>query len=169
VRDLPGWQLFRRSDARSANPTSQGLTARGMGGNAASRALLILDGVPQSDPFGGWVNWTAFDSLYLKGMRIIDGGGSGADGPGALAGTIQISTRRGGSHASSGLWVAQQRRCRCASQPRCRGRRHYGNRQLQPGRWLCADPRRATRVGRWTRRLSKLWNGRALCDARSAT
>lgn len=100
VRDLPGWQQFRRSDARSANPTSQGLTARGMGGNAASRTLLILDGVPQSDPFGGWVNWTAFDSLYLKGMRIIDGGGSGADGPGALAGTIQISTRRGGSHAS---------------------------------------------------------------------
>ncbi|MFZ1566554.1 TonB-dependent receptor [Sphingorhabdus sp.] len=100
VRDLPGWQQFRRSDARSANPTSQGLTARGMGGNAASRTLLILDGVPQSDPFGGWVNWTAFDSLYLKGMRIIDGGGRGADGPGALAGTIQISTRRGGSHAS---------------------------------------------------------------------
>jgi vitamin B12 transporter len=100
VRDIPGWQQFRRSDARSANPTSQGLTSRGLGGNAASRALLILDGVPQADPFGGWVNWTAFDSLYLRGMRIIDGGGSGADGPGALAGTIQISTRRGGSHAS---------------------------------------------------------------------
>jgi hypothetical protein len=100
IRDVPGWQQFRRSDARSANPTSQGLTARGLGGNAASRALLILDGVPQADPFGGWVNWTAFDSLYLKGMRIIDGGGSGADGPGALAGTIQMSTRRGGSHAA---------------------------------------------------------------------
>ena len=100
VRDISGWQQFRRSDSRSANPTSQGLTSRGLGGNAASRALLILDGVPQADPFGGWVNWTAFDSLYLRGMRIIDGGGSGADGPGALAGTIQMSTRRGGSHAS---------------------------------------------------------------------
>jgi vitamin B12 transporter len=100
VRDIPGWQQFRRSDARSANPTSQGLTSRGLGGNASSRSLLILDGIPQSDPFGGWVNWTAFDSLNLKGMRIIDGGGSGADGPGALAGTIQMSTTRGATSAS---------------------------------------------------------------------
>jgi vitamin B12 transporter len=100
VRDIPGWQQFRRSDARSANPTSQGLTSRGLGSNASSRALLILDGIPQSDPFGGWVNWTAFDSLNLKGMRIIDGGGSGADGPGALAGTIQMSTTRGATSAS---------------------------------------------------------------------
>jgi vitamin B12 transporter len=100
VRDIPGWQQFRRSDARSANPTSQGLTSRGLGGNASSRSLLILDGIPQSDPFGGWVNWTAFDSLNLKGMRIIDGGGSGTDGPGALAGTIQMSTTRGATSAS---------------------------------------------------------------------
>jgi vitamin B12 transporter len=100
VRDIPGWQQFRRSDARSANPTSQGLTSRGLGGNASSRSLLILDGIPQSDPFGGWVNWTAFDSLNLKGMRIIDGGGSGTDGPGALAGTIQMSTTRGATRAS---------------------------------------------------------------------
>jgi hypothetical protein len=95
IRDIPGWQQFRRSDARSANPTSQGLTARGLGGNAASRALLVLDGVPQSDPFGGWVNWTAFDAVRLRGMRIVPGGGSGTDGAGALAGTIQMSSRHG--------------------------------------------------------------------------
>ena len=57
LRDVPGLQQFRRSDARSANPTSQGVTLRGLGGNASSRALLILDGVPQADPFGGWVAW----------------------------------------------------------------------------------------------------------------
>src|SRR3954452_20625345 len=54
---VPGLQLFRRSDSTSGHPTSQGVTLRALGGNAASRALLILDGVPQSDPFGGWVNW----------------------------------------------------------------------------------------------------------------
>ena len=54
LRDVPGFQLFRRSDSRSANPTSQGATLRALGGNASSRVLLILDGVPQTDPFGGW-------------------------------------------------------------------------------------------------------------------
>jgi len=56
LKDVPGLQLFRRSDARSGHPTSQGVTLRALGGNASSRALLMLDGVPQSDPFGGWVN-----------------------------------------------------------------------------------------------------------------
>src|SRR4051794_30506765 len=47
LKSIPGVQLFRRSDARSGHPTSQGLTLRALGGNASSRALLLLDGVPQ--------------------------------------------------------------------------------------------------------------------------
>jgi outer membrane receptor protein involved in Fe transport len=92
LRDVPGFQLFRRSDARSANPTSQGATLRALGGNASSRALLILDGVPQTDPFGGWVNWPAFDPRRLGEVRVTRGGGSGANGPGALAGTIELES-----------------------------------------------------------------------------
>jgi outer membrane receptor protein involved in Fe transport len=92
LRDVPGFQLFRRSDARSANPTSQGATLRALGGNASSRALLILDGVPQTDPFGGWVSWPAYDPLRLGQVRVVRGGGSGAEGPGALAGTIELSS-----------------------------------------------------------------------------
>ena len=63
LKDVPGVQLFRRSDSRSGHPTSQGVTLRALGGNASSRALLVLDGVPQADPFGGWVNWPAYDPL----------------------------------------------------------------------------------------------------------
>lgn len=92
LRDVPGFQLFRRSDARSANPTSQGATLRALGGNASSRALLILDGVPQSDPFGGWVSWSAYDPRRLGQVRVVRGGGSGAFGPGALAGTIELTS-----------------------------------------------------------------------------
>ncbi len=92
LKDVPGFQLFRRSDARSANPTSQGATLRALGGNASSRALLILDGVPQSDPFGGWINWPAFDPERLGQVRVVRGGGSGAAGHGALAGTIELSS-----------------------------------------------------------------------------
>jgi outer membrane receptor protein involved in Fe transport len=89
---VAGLQQFRRSDSRSANPTSQGVTLRGLGGNAASRALLILDGVPQADPFGGWVAFPAYAPERLGQVRVTRGGGSGVFGPGALAGTIELSS-----------------------------------------------------------------------------
>lgn len=93
LKDVPGVQLFRRSDARSGHPTSQGATLRALGGNASSRALLLLDGVPQTDPFGGWVNWPAYDASTLRQIRVVRGGGSVAYGPGSLAGTIEMSSR----------------------------------------------------------------------------
>lgn len=92
LRDVAGLQQFRRSDARSANPTSQGITLRGLGGNAASRALLILDGVPQADPFGGWVAFPAYAPDRLGRVRVTRGGGSGVFGPGALAGTVELES-----------------------------------------------------------------------------
>jgi len=93
LKEVPGVQLFRRSDAHSGHPTSQGVTLRALGGNASSRALLVLDGVPQSDPFGGWVNWPTYDPADLSGISIVRGGGSVANGPGALAGTIEMASR----------------------------------------------------------------------------
>lgn len=92
LRDVAGLQQFRRSDSRSANATSQGATLRGLGGNASSRALLVLDGVPQSDPFGGWVTWPAFQAIRLSSARVTRGGGSGVYGSGALSGTIELSS-----------------------------------------------------------------------------
>lgn len=93
LRDEAGIVQFRRSDGRSAHPTSQGITLRGLGGNASSRAIILLDGVPQADPFGGWVAWSGFDAINLGGIRITRGGGSGVDGAGALAGTISLHSR----------------------------------------------------------------------------
>lgn len=90
LRDEAGLVQFRRSDGRSAHPTSQGMTLRGLGGNASSRALVTLDGIPQADPFGGWVAWSAYDAINLGGVIITRGGGSGVDGAGALAGTIAL-------------------------------------------------------------------------------
>src|SRR5205085_11276414 len=86
-------QSFRRSDSTSGHPTSQGVTLRALGRNGSSRALLVLDGVPQTDPFGGWVNWPAYDPQNLSGIRVVRGGGSVANGPGALAGTIEMTSR----------------------------------------------------------------------------
>lgn len=92
LADVAGLQQFRRSDSRSANPTSQGISLRGIGGNASSRALLVLDGVPQTDPFGGWVAFPAYATDRLGRIRVTRGGGSGYFGPGALAGTVELES-----------------------------------------------------------------------------
>lgn len=92
LADVAGVAQFRRSDSRSAHPTSQGVTLRGLGGNASSRALVTLDGVPQADPFGGWVPFPAYLPQRLARVRVTRGGGSALAGPGALAGTIDLSS-----------------------------------------------------------------------------
>ena len=92
LRDVAGVQSFRRSDSRSSNTTNQSITLRGLGGNATSRALLILDGVPQSDPFGGWISFPAYATDRLGQVRVTRGGGSGLWGPGALGGTVELDS-----------------------------------------------------------------------------
>ena len=95
LRDVAGFQQFRRSDSRAANPTSQGASLRSLGGNAASRALVLLDGVPVADPFAGWIPWPALSPDRLAAARITRGGGAGAFGSGALAGTIELFSAGG--------------------------------------------------------------------------
>ena len=92
LRDVAGVQSFRRSDSRSSHATNQSITLRGMGGNASSRALLLVDGVPQSDPFGGWITFPAYSTDRIGLIRVTRGGGSGFYGPGALAGTVEIES-----------------------------------------------------------------------------
>ena len=57
LRQVPGFSLFRRTTSRAANPTTQGVSLRGLGASGASRALVLSDGFPLNDPFGGWVYW----------------------------------------------------------------------------------------------------------------
>ena len=89
---VAGFQQFRRSDSRSANPTAQGVTLRALGGNAASRALVLLDGAPMVDPFFGHVPFSALAPERLASVRVTRGGGSGPFGAGALAGTIELTS-----------------------------------------------------------------------------
>lgn len=90
--DVAGVQQFRRLDSRSANPTSQGISLRGIGGNAASRGILILDGVPQADPFFGYIPFAAYATDRIGRVRVTRGGGSGYYGSGALAGTVELES-----------------------------------------------------------------------------
>lgn len=92
LADVAGFQQFRRSDSRSANPSAQGATLRALGGNASSRALVLLDGVPMADPFFGYIPFSAIVPDRLGAVRVTRGGGAGAFGAGAVAGTIELES-----------------------------------------------------------------------------
>ncbi len=93
LRQVPGFSLFRRAGSRFANPTAQGATLRGLGGSGTSRALVLADGVPLNDPFGGWIYWARVPRASLERVEVLRGAGSDLYGSGALAGVIQLLRR----------------------------------------------------------------------------
>ena len=90
LRSVPGFSLFRRSGSRTANPTSQGVSLRGVGASGASRSVVLDDGVPLNDPFGGWIYWGRVPITAIDRVEIVRGGGSDLFGSAASSGAIQL-------------------------------------------------------------------------------
>ena len=101
LRQVPGFSLFRRSGSRTANPTSQGISLRGLGASGASRAIVLLDGTPLNDPFGGWIYWSRVPRASVERIEVLRGGASDLYGSSALSGVVNIITRRPESNALS--------------------------------------------------------------------
>ena len=93
LRQVPGFSLFRRSSSRTANPTTQGVSLRGLGANGASRALVLEDGIPLNDPFGAWVYWDRVPVESISDVEISQEGGSSLYGSDALGGVVQFLSR----------------------------------------------------------------------------
>lgn len=94
LRQIAGFQLFRRAGSRAANPTTQGVSLRGTGASGASRALVLADGVPLNDPFGGWVYWDRVPRAEVSRVEVLRGGASALYGGGALGGVVNLFTQR---------------------------------------------------------------------------
>lgn len=94
LRQVPGFSLFRRSGSRTANPTSQGISLRGLGASGASRAIVFLDGTPLNDPFGGWIYWSRVPRASVERVDVLRGGASELYGSSALGGVVNIITKR---------------------------------------------------------------------------
>ena len=92
LRQTPGFTLFRRSSSRTANPTTQGVTLRGVSGSGASRTLVLADGVPLNDPFGSWVYWNRVPLAAIDRVEVVRGGAGDLYGADALGGVIQVLT-----------------------------------------------------------------------------
>lgn len=93
LRQVPGFSLFRRSGSRFANPTTQGVSLRGLGASGASRALVLADGIPLNDPFGGWIYWGRVPRVSLDRVEVLRGSGSDLYGSAAIGGVVQLLRR----------------------------------------------------------------------------
>jgi outer membrane receptor protein involved in Fe transport len=93
LRRIPGFSLFRRASSLVAHPTTQGVSLRGIGPSGVSRTLVLLDGVPLNDPFGGWVYWGRAPMATLERVELVRGGTSNVWGNSALGGVIHLFTR----------------------------------------------------------------------------
>ncbi|MGH9343676.1 MAG: TonB-dependent receptor, partial [Terriglobia bacterium] len=94
LRQIPGFTLFRRSDSRVANPTTQGVSLRGVGASGASRALVLENGIPLNDPFGGWIYWDLVPRVAIDRVEVAEGGASDLYGSNAMGGVINVMTRQ---------------------------------------------------------------------------
>src|ERR1700674_3215540 len=94
LKMVPGFTLFRRTSSRASNPPAQGITLRGLGGTGASRSLVLADGVPLNDAFGGWVYWDKLPQVAIDRVEVLRGSGSDLYGADAVGGIVQILTWR---------------------------------------------------------------------------
>ena len=101
LRQTPGFSLFRRSTSRVANPTTQGVTLRGVSGSGASRSSVLVDGVSLNDPFGSWVYWNRVPLASIDRIEVMRGAGGDLYGAEALGGVVQVVTA--GASRTSGV------------------------------------------------------------------
>jgi outer membrane receptor protein involved in Fe transport len=94
LKAVPGFTLFRRTSSRNANPTAQGVALRGVGGTSPSRSLVLADGMPLNDAFGGWVFWDKVPQAAIDRIEVDRGSSSDLYGADALGGVIQVLTVR---------------------------------------------------------------------------
>ncbi len=93
LRAFPEFALFRRSSSLVTHPTTQGFSLRGIGPSGVSRSLVLVDGVPMNDAFGGWVYWDRIPFLSIQQAELANGGGSTLYGNYALGGVLQLLKR----------------------------------------------------------------------------
>src|SRR2546426_7646686 len=109
LRDVPGFSLFRRSSGLAAHPTTQGVSLRGIGSSGASRTLLLWDGVPVNDPFGGWGYWTRFSPGEIERVEVSRGASTSIFGNLAAGGVISLWSREAEKRHVSASYEAGNR------------------------------------------------------------
>jgi outer membrane receptor protein involved in Fe transport len=98
LHTIPGFSLYRRSSSMVTPPDldteAQGVTLRNIGPAGASRALVMVDGVPIIGAFDGQVFWGKIPRESIDHIEVVRGSGASLWGNYAMTGVINIITRK---------------------------------------------------------------------------
>lgn len=100
LRDIPSMN-FTAVPASSSDPTGHQTKMRGLGN---AKVLVLLDGVPMHDPFYLTTQWFKVPLSNIERVEILRGGNSSLWGNMAVAGVVNIVTKR--PRADSGEFQA---------------------------------------------------------------
>jgi outer membrane receptor protein involved in Fe transport len=90
LRDIPGMN-FTAVPAALSDPTGQQAKMRGLGN---AKVLMLLDGVPLHDPFYLTTQWFKVPLANVERIEVLRGASSSLWGNMAVAGVVNIVTRR---------------------------------------------------------------------------
>ncbi|MGH9838477.1 MAG: TonB-dependent receptor [Blastocatellia bacterium] len=180
LRQAPGFSIFRRSSSIVANPTTQGVSLRGAGASGASRTLVLTDGVPLNDAFGGWVYWDRVPRAAVDRIELVRGGASDLYGSDALSGVINLISRQprqsvvsaeasyGARDTSDVTFFASHRRRGFGASISGEAFHSDGYFLLAPDLRGTADEEAGSKHRALALRLSQEWNNRNLIFVRGA-
>ena len=95
LRDIPGMN-FSAVPATASDPTGHQTKMRGLGN---AKVLMLLDGVPMHDPFYLTTQWFKVPMSNIERIEILRGGNSSLWGNMAVAGVVNIVTKRPSANA----------------------------------------------------------------------
>jgi iron complex outermembrane receptor protein len=95
LRDVPGLN-FTGVPAAQSDPTGHQTKMRGMGN---AKVLVLLDGVPIHDPFYLTTQWFKVPLSTIERVEVVRGGNSSLWGNMAVAGVINIVSKRPTDHS----------------------------------------------------------------------
>ena len=90
LKNIPGMNIGG-SPYFNNDPTGQSLKMRGL---TNAKVLVLLDGIPVHDPFYSTIQWAKMPLSSIDRVEIIRGGGSALWGNLAVAGVVNVITKK---------------------------------------------------------------------------
>jgi len=81
----------------NGNRTQASVSMRGFGENSHGRVLVLVDGIKQNNVDMSGTDWIALPASAIERIEVLQGGASAIYGNGAVAGVINIITRKAGA------------------------------------------------------------------------